>query len=100
MAFPGVPVVSCSAVRSAVEPLLRTESLLPSLLLLRPLLLLLFPTFLAVPVAVSVSAVVGFFVVVASLLLLACDEHRSYPYDPIRSKMNVVRFRTIRIVRK
>ena len=59
-----------------------------------------FPPFLVVPVAVSVSAVVGFFAVVAFLLLLACDEHRSYPYDPIRSKMNVLRFRTIRIVRK
>jgi hypothetical protein len=28
------------------------------------------------------------------------NEHRSYPYDPIRSKKNVVRFRTIRVVRK
>jgi hypothetical protein len=27
-------------------------------------------------------------------------EYRSIPYDPIRSKMNVVPFRTIRIVRK
>ncbi len=60
-----------------------------------------FPTFLAVPVVVSVPAVVGFLAVVASsVLLLACNEHRSYQYDPIRSKMNVVRFRTIRTVRK
>jgi hypothetical protein len=28
------------------------------------------------------------------------NDYRSFPYDPIRSKMNVVRFRTIRIVRK
>ncbi len=28
------------------------------------------------------------------------NDYRSFPYDPIRSKTNVVRFRTIRIVRK